>query len=1262
MSTDADLYRVSWTDNATAEDYYAIFASTTADMGTNPVAYADPNSTSVEFTLGTQNMANGTTWYFWVRPTKVGPIYGGSESGFVSLPATSFNAPTGLSVTNTANTNVATLTFTDNSTQEAFYEVWARDVTAGGSLIQLVNIPFSSSPASVFYYLQPGRTYELQLRAARYSGAYGNSALAYTGFSNPATVTMSGTYDATPPPAPTNLSVASVLSSPNYYFGVHFDDTSTNETGFEVQYKGAGAADTSFVTADIWTVDNTTSTTTNLGIGDYLNTGTTANVSLDFRVRALRGNGPFAIASAYSSTIGATTATFNAPANLRVTAPADNGKVQMFWSDNATTETGYQIEFRYGTSGTFTSLGTLNSTAYSRYQNSGGIGGFPPSSTIQFQIKAVNATTSTAYSNIATVVTPPLTAPTNLAHTTPQLEQVVLTWTDNSGNEGNYEVQYQLPGATTFSNYDYLAAGTTTVTINGVPPGSQFRVRATYGSGPDYFSDFSNIITANPALKPPTALTVTAASDRQLNLSWTDNSGAEAGYAIYCKASTDSQFQFCGSVDENLTTFSARFVDSGSNTPFTPNTTYQFEVYAFFGSSLSTAATGSATTKDGATSDLSPPMFVNEAFTYTFTATTSQGTISSTSLTGTLPPGITYDSVTRVLSGTPTARGAFTPTLSVTWSNGWSTTYTLHLRPIYRPARPQVVTPIADHTLTLGGAGASLTIPLQFTFADPDSESAVAIGLPGPDGTPGARSMTIILNDSVTPGTVANFRSYLNNASDGYTASVFHRLVQGFILQGGANRSSPLPGAASNALAHVTKNSPIQNEPGVPNLAGTIAMAKLPGNPHSATTDFFFNLADNTANLDFQNEGFSVFGRVAQPSLATLSALASLPLPPAAASGQPANYQVLVDAVAIYSTTASGSTTVVPSSFESISKGQLITGSGIPANTFVTAVNGTTNITISNPATASGTSSLKYGLPTVVVNSTMTSGSTTIVPASFASIVAGLGVSGAGIPANTTVTAVNGTTNITISNPATASATSPLTYGIPSAFSSMPYNAGTAPAPPIDASKLLRIDSVVSSVPVLNGYTVSGNTNSSAVSATISGTDLTLNGLTGGASTISLQVSDLDGNQLLTPLSFNVTVMNTLGAWATAEGLPSGQDGPDADPDNDGRKNLLEYALMSSPGTSNGSSDPVVSSTTDGADKKASITFKVRKFATLTYTVEGSSNLTSWSTVWTSTDGFGAANVASAANNADHTLVTIKDNVPYTDATPRFLRLKVTSP
>ena len=1123
LSSDYYGFLLQWTDNSNNETSFEVYFS----YSPNPVtAFAvqtglPANSTQAHIYLVNGALPANTTVYFWVL-AKNGDLNGTSNS----LPLTwngsnTFNPPTDVT-SSFPSTNVFRLNWTDNSNSEEYTEIWARDTSNVANAFQLIaGAPWNIVQQDLYYYLQPGVSYEIKLRQRKHSGAYG-SGLLYTAYTTPFTVTAPGTYSATPPAAPTNLSVAAFIDTANGNangFGVYFDDASTDETGFEFQDKAAGAADTTFASLGVMNG----ATGTNLSYGTDIS-GYTAGAGRDFRVRALRGNGPFAIPSAFTATSGATLASFNAPADLRVTAPADNGRVQFFWSDNATAETGYQIEYRYGTSGTFTSLGTLSTTDYSRYQNSGGIGVFTPSSTVQFQIAATNGSTLTGYSNIATVVMPPLTAPTNLAHTTPANERVVLTWTDNSGNEDAYQVLGLFPGDSTFSSFGFVAANTTTATIDGIPPGTQFRVRASYGSGPDGYSDVSNTITANPVFSPPTALTATAASDRQINLTWTDNSAAEAGYAIYCKPSTDSQFQFCGVVGENVSTFSARFVDSGFNTPFTPNTTYQFEVYAFFGSSLSTAATGSATTKDGATSDLSPPMFVNEAFSYTFTATTGQGTISSTSLTGTLPPGVTYDTGTRVLSGTPTARGAFTPTLNVTWSNGWSTTYTLHLRPIYRPARPQVVTPIADHTLTLGGASASLTIPLAATFADPDSESAVAIRIPGADGTPSGRTINIILNDSATPLTVANFRAYLNDATDGYTGTVFHRLISGFVLQGGAYKK----GASSNAFVSVPKLAAVQNEPGIANVLGTLAMAKQGGNPNSATTDFFFNLADNTANLDFQNEGFTVFGRVSQPSLSILSVLNLLPQPPASGDVNNPNYAVTID-------------------------GQ---------STFLTQ---------------------------------------------------------------------------------------------------LPHNAATAPAS-INPGQLLTIDSVVSSVPVLNSPTVSGNTNSSAVSATISGTDLVLNGLTGGASTISLQVSDLDGNQLLTPLSFNVTVMNTLGAWATAEGLPSGQDGPDADPDNDGRKNLLEYALMSSPGTSNGSADPAVSSTTDGADKKATITFKVRKFATLTYTVEGSSNLTSWTTVWSSTDGFAAANVASAVNNSDHTLVTIKDSVPYTDTTPRFLRLTVTSP
>jgi cyclophilin family peptidyl-prolyl cis-trans isomerase len=53
-------------------------------------------------------------------------------------------------------------------------------------------------------------------------------------------------------------------------------------------------------------------------------------------------------------------------------------------------------------------------------------------------------------------------------------------------------------------------------------------------------------------------------------------------------------------------------------------------------------------------------------------------------------------------------------------------------------------------------------------------------------------------------------------------------------------------------------------------------MAKLAGDPDSATSEWFFNLADNSENLDHQNGGFTVFGRVTEQSLAVIDAIAAL--------------------------------------------------------------------------------------------------------------------------------------------------------------------------------------------------------------------------------------------------------------------------------------------------------------------------------------------------------------------------------------------------
>jgi peptidyl-prolyl cis-trans isomerase A (cyclophilin A) len=127
------------------------------------------------------------------------------------------------------------------------------------------------------------------------------------------------------------------------------------------------------------------------------------------------------------------------------------------------------------------------------------------------------------------------------------------------------------------------------------------------------------------------------------------------------------------------------------------------------------------------------------------------------------------------------------------------------------------------------------------------------------------------LYDNATPETVANFLNYVNNGA--YTSSIFHRSVPGFVIQGGGFTVNVAAG-----LDTIPVNAAVVNEPEFANVRGTIAMAKLAGDPNSATSQWFFNLADNTANLDGQNGGFTVFGEVVGNGMDVVDAIAALPV------------------------------------------------------------------------------------------------------------------------------------------------------------------------------------------------------------------------------------------------------------------------------------------------------------------------------------------------------------------------------------------------
>lgn len=119
-------------------------------------------------------------------------------------------------------------------------------------------------------------------------------------------------------------------------------------------------------------------------------------------------------------------------------------------------------------------------------------------------------------------------------------------------------------------------------------------------------------------------------------------------------------------------------------------------------------------------------------------------------------------------------------------------------------------------------------------------------------------TLYIALNQTKAPISTKNFLDYANE--DYYDGTVFHRVIKGFMAQGGGFTLTD-----DNDLEKKPTNDPIKNEwkNGLSNTRGTLAMARLGRQPDSATSQFFINLVDNPF-LDQPRDGagYAVFGRV----------------------------------------------------------------------------------------------------------------------------------------------------------------------------------------------------------------------------------------------------------------------------------------------------------------------------------------------------------------------------------------------------------------
>jgi cyclophilin family peptidyl-prolyl cis-trans isomerase len=184
--------------------------------------------------------------------------------------------------------------------------------------------------------------------------------------------------------------------------------------------------------------------------------------------------------------------------------------------------------------------------------------------------------------------------------------------------------------------------------------------------------------------------------------------------------------------------------------------------------------------------------------------------------------------------------------------------------------------------VTSSGGAHTNSQPAQLTIVPGTIVNIIFSGYAGGSSS----NVTVQLFDHDKPATVANFLHYITpivieglSTNLAYTNMIWDRCVPGFVLQGGdydaIDRTNTTPpfevySVSQNYSENIAFTPPfcfnIDNEfnlgPLIHNQFGTMAMAKYAGEPDSAENAFFFNLADNSSNLDNQDGGYTVFGRV----------------------------------------------------------------------------------------------------------------------------------------------------------------------------------------------------------------------------------------------------------------------------------------------------------------------------------------------------------------------------------------------------------------
>jgi hypothetical protein len=510
---------ISWTDNSLGEAGFKIERSINDCGSFSQIATVGAGETIYSDT----SLVGGTEYCYKVRAytSEINSEYSTTSSSITSL-----DKPTNLIATAISGSQID-ISWADNSLGETGFKI-ERSPGDCGSFSQ-IDILGENITSYSDTELSKNTSYCYRVRA--YTSSVNSN------YSNSAPTTTKN-----PPNAPSNL-IANAISESQ--IDLSWTDNSNNEDGFRVRRRqGSDCNNDDNIIASL--PANSTSHEDSSVICD--------GTQYCYLVCAYNNDGEICSSSDTETT------SLSSPTNFTF-GEIGLDWININWDDNSSCETGFQIERSDNGCSGFSSLNSVGQNIETYLDSGLSCNG---SNNYCYRVKSYTGFTQSGFATSTTQQTLPC-SPSNLIANAISESQIDISWTDNSNNETEFEIERKTGAGGTWG---LIATSTSPYNNTGLSDGTiyYYRARACNNDG---CSSYSNEDFDNTILPAPNNLSCSAFSSSQINLSWDDNSQSEDSFKIERDDSSPPSTQIA-SVGENATSY--------ENKNLAENMTYYYRI------------------------------------------------------------------------------------------------------------------------------------------------------------------------------------------------------------------------------------------------------------------------------------------------------------------------------------------------------------------------------------------------------------------------------------------------------------------------------------------------------------------------------------------------------------------------------------------------------------------------------------------------------------------------------------------------------------